>query len=280
MFYPIAFNKLFHPSDFSESDENAFLHTLRIAVAARAQLDLLHVNASGESSDWKEFPGVREALIRWGYLTRGSDRTAIAGLGLEVKKAQRGGGGRIDEKILAYLEEDAPDLMVLSTHQRKGPAAWVHSALAERLARKSKTLTLFVPRRVQGFVSPDSGAISLRNILIPIDHEPNPSRAIEAAIALADVLGITEARFSLFHVGDETDAPEPEFPERAGWRVDRSCWEGDVVSHILDVAEERHCDLIVVPTRGRHGPFEAWTGSVSERILRNARSPLLAVPAE
>ena len=38
-------------------------------------------------------------------------------------------------------------------------------------------------------------------------------------------------------------------------------------------------DLIVMPTAGRAGVFEVLRGGTTERVLRQARCPLLAVPA-
>jgi len=52
---------IFHPSDFSEASEVAFAHALKIALAARAKLTLLHVETS-PSADWQDFPGVRDTL--------------------------------------------------------------------------------------------------------------------------------------------------------------------------------------------------------------------------
>ena len=53
--------------------------------------------------------------------------------------------------------------------------------------------------------------------------------------------------------------------------------EGEVVQVILEAAEGT--DLIVMATEGRHGIFDALRGSVTERVVREAPWPLLAVPA-
>ena len=53
--------------------------------------------------------------------------------------------------------------------------------------------------------------------------------------------------------------------------------KGDVAPTILDVA--RNVDLIVMATEGRHGVVDAMRGSVTERVVRDAPCPVLAVPA-
>ena len=55
--------------------------------------------------------------------------------------------------------------------------------------------------------------------------------------------------------------------------------EGDPVEQILAATESVGAELIVMPTAGRAGVFEALRGSTTERVLRQARCPILAVPA-
>jgi hypothetical protein len=54
---------------------------------------------------------------------------------------------------------------------------------------------------------------------------------------------------------------------------------GDVVSTILKAADEQQADLIAMPTAGHHGFLDAVRGSTTERVLRHAPCPVLAVPA-
>jgi hypothetical protein len=59
-------HSILHPSDLSVGNEAAFLHALRLAVAAKSRLCILHSQSSGvtEGTDWSSFPGVRSALVR------------------------------------------------------------------------------------------------------------------------------------------------------------------------------------------------------------------------
>jgi nucleotide-binding universal stress UspA family protein len=45
------------------------------------------------------------------------------------------------------------------------------------------------------------------------------------------------------------------------------------------MAETLAVDLIVMATAGRHGFLEALQGSTTERVVRQARCPVLAIPA-
>jgi nucleotide-binding universal stress UspA family protein len=66
---------------------------------------------------------------------------------------------------------------------------------------------------------------------------------------------------------------------RPGWTWRTVTPEGDVVETIGAVAAEVGADLIVMTTEGHHGFLDALRGSTSERVLRAARCPLLAIPA-
>ena len=60
----VKLESIFHPSDFSEASEVAFVHALKIALVAGAKLTMLHVEAS-PGAEWQDFPGVRDTLERW-----------------------------------------------------------------------------------------------------------------------------------------------------------------------------------------------------------------------
>ena len=54
---------------------------------------------------------------------------------------------------------------------------------------------------------------------------------------------------------------------------------GDPVDEIVAAASEWAADLIVMTTQAHTGVLDALRGSTTERILRRASCPVLAVPA-
>ncbi len=64
---------------------------------------------------------------------------------------------------------------------------------------------------------------------------------------------------------------------RNGFALETSVCEGQVTDSILALAQSRVVDLIVMGTHGRHGFDHLLLGSVTEKILRKARCPVLAV---
>jgi hypothetical protein len=66
-----------HPTDFSPEGQTAFVHALRLALAYRCRLDLLHVRSNRDGDHFEKFPHVREVLQRWGMLAPGASVDGI-----------------------------------------------------------------------------------------------------------------------------------------------------------------------------------------------------------
>ncbi|HSE57308.1 MAG TPA: universal stress protein [Nitrospiraceae bacterium] len=268
---------VFHPSDFTEASAAAFAHALKAALVAKADLTMMHV-AGGEELDWAGFPGVRETLERWGLLPPNSPRNAVPKLGIDVKKIITRQADPV-EAVVSYLGNHAADLLVLATNQNKGRMQWLEKSVATPVAIKSRLMTLFIPHGIKGFVSLDDGSVSLRRILIPIDTQPDPLPAVQAAVRIALQLNCPAGTFTLLHVGGEGQGPEVPLPDVPGWDWERATKQGAVTDVILETARERTADLIVMSTEGRNGFLDVLRGSQTERVLRGASCPLLAIPA-
>jgi nucleotide-binding universal stress UspA family protein len=268
-----------HATDFSAADDRAFAHALGVALLSQAALTILHVTPD-TSKGWSQFPAVRKTLERWKLLEPGSTQEDVfEKVGVQVSKAAI--AGRFPALAVAeYLEGRPADLLVVSTAGREGAARWLRGSVAEAMLRWSRTMTLFVPADAdRDLVAFADGNLTLRNVLIPVDRAPDPSPAIEFACRAAELLSEEKVTITLLHVGAENDELVPRTPEGPQWAFTRLNRDGDVVDEIAAAAELVRADLIVMPTEGRNGVFDALRGSTTERVLRRVRCPLLAVPA-
>ena len=265
-----------HPTDFSEASAEAFAHALRIALAEKSTLYLLHVAEADDESEWSKFPHVRATLARWGLLEGNEPADAVGELGIRVAKLGLTPHSTVNA-ILHFLSSHSADLIVLATEGRQGVARWLHSSVAEKLARHAKVPTLFVPARALGFVDPARGEIHVRHVLIPIDHHPKPAHAVGGIMALVHQLAGDTAEGHFLHVGRH--APQIQRHAEPGRPLPVAMRHGDVVEAILEAANEWPVDLIGMPTAGHHGFLDALRGSTSERVLRHASCPVLTVPA-
>jgi nucleotide-binding universal stress UspA family protein len=264
---------IFHPSDFSKASELAFAHALAIALFRKTELVVMH--AGGDRvGDWAQFPPVRKTLERWEVLSPGSPRSAVyEKLSMSVTKVSAK-GNPVDASI-RHIERQKPDLVVLATRGRHGLQLWLKPSIAQAIARRSSAMTLFVPSGCRGIVSTD-GDIQLRRILLPVDHQPDAQEAVVRAVRAAEVFGEDVVQMVVLHVNGDT-SPYFQRPESkaCSWKEIRK--EGEVAATILDASED--ADLIVMATEGRHGIVDAMRGSVTERVVRGASCPVLAVPA-
>jgi nucleotide-binding universal stress UspA family protein len=267
-----------HPTDFSPASEAAFAHALAIALLRQTKLWILHAGSEDDGPDWHSFPAVRATLARWGLLGADAPRAAVYNdLHVRVAKVATRDSDPV-RATLDFLERHEPDLLVLATEGREGLPRWIRPSKAETLARRVGTRTLFVPEGARGFVSLATGTTSLRRILVPVDHAPRADDAIEVATRAATALGDRPVEITLLHVGEAGKAPRLARTAGEAWTFREATRQGDVVDEIAAEAEACGADLVVMATQGRHGVLDALRGSVTERVLRRAPCPLLAVP--
>jgi nucleotide-binding universal stress UspA family protein len=268
---------IFHPSDFSEASEIAFLHALKIALVTKAELTMLHVDP-GNAADWGDFPGVRSTLERWGLIPGGSAKSAVGNLGIKVQKIIASSRSPV-RACLDFVDKHPPDLIVLAVHQYEGRVRWQHKRVAEPIAHATAAMTLYVPHGVPGFVAHETGAVSLNKILIPIARKPRAQPALDAVGRLIRGLELTQGKAYLLHVGSGEDVPPLQVPAEPGWDWAVHALEGDAAEVIVQTAAAAGSDLIVMTTEGPHGFLDALRGSTAERVLRECRCPVLTLHA-
>jgi nucleotide-binding universal stress UspA family protein len=218
-----SIRSIVHPTDFSDLSAAAFAHALRIALAARCRLHLLHVSQY-DAAEALAFPHAQRLLAQWGLSEEDDPPWVVASkLGIEVDNIRL----KLQEPtraIVDFLNENDSDLLVVATHGRDGIAHWLQGSVAEAVFRRSAIPTLFIAPGSRGFVDQVSGDVKLRRALVPV--------------------------------------------------MLRS---GNVVDAIVQAALEFEVDIIAMPTAGHHGVLDALRGSTTERVIRHAPCPVLAL---
>jgi nucleotide-binding universal stress UspA family protein len=266
-----------HPTDFSATSALAFAHALRLALETKSRLSLLHVNEKGSQDHWTSFPHVRETLVRWGLLNEKAARTDLeARLGIEVTKVEIRHRDPVTGLFEFFLSH-RPDLIVLSTHGREGLNRWLKGSVSEEIARHTHVPTLFIGLNSQGFVEASTGDMRLEHILVPVADSPSPRLTLNVLSDLLACLGVSPSTVRLIHIGDEPPEVFGGSAPETGATVELI--DGPVVETILRVTREQGMDMIVMPTAGQQGFLDALRGSTTERVLRQASCPVLAVRA-
>ncbi len=271
-----------HPTDFSELSRGAFAHALRIGLAAHCKLYVLHVaerhDGDRDGNPWLAFPHVRETLARWGLCEESEPPAAVfEKLGVEVAKVEIEPQDPV-RGLARFLAGHPSGLMVLATEGREGLPRWIRPSMAEAMSRRSAVQTLFIPPHGQGFVDAQTGLISLKRILVPVDHHPPAAAAIGAIRQFCRALEV-EAEIQVVHVGTVAPVLAPACGHAHRIEVDLKTGPGSVVDGILQAATRGRADLICMATAGHDGLLDALRGSTTERVLRQAPCPVLAIPA-
>jgi len=144
--------------------------------------------------------------------------------------------------------------------------------------------------------------MNVERIVCPVDFSEYSGRAYDYAYSLARHYG---AKLFVEHVVQPLQAAYPYYPfpeaaledtwshvctqaekglqelvkthSRNGLQPECVIQQGFPWESILSFAEEKSADLIVMGTHGRRGLDRLTMGSVTERVLRKARCPVLAV---
>ncbi|HXV67560.1 MAG TPA: universal stress protein [Nitrospira sp.] len=274
----LPFTHIFHPTDFSDDSHTALVHALKLASLIGAELTIMHIDPEVGRADFEDFPRVEPILERWKATRSQSTRTSDAETGFSIKNT-RATAKNPTTGILEYLTKHPADLLVMATHQYDGLERWQHQTVAEPVARRSHVPTLFVPTHVEGIVVEATGQSKLRRALIPVSDKPNPQVAVDLTAQLASTLSCERLTGLLVHVGNDPTLHSLTYPARKGlvWRT-MEC-HGNIVDVILGTGADFDVDLIVMATEGHNSLLDTMRGSTTERVLRGARCPLLALPA-
>jgi len=270
-----AIRSIVHPTDFSDLSAAAFAHALRIALAGRSKLHLLHVSQY-DAAEALAFPHARDLLVQWGLSAADDPPSVVAGkLGIEVDNIRL----KLQEPtraIVDFLSEDGSDLVVIATHGRDGVSHWLQGSVAEAVFRRSAIPTLFIAPGARGFVDQVSGDVKLRRALVPVDFSPPADRTVDIIQRFGQLLTGANIAVDLLHVGEAAPPVHAVSSHALPPVILRS---GHVVQSIVDAAIEFDADVIAMPTAGHHGVLDALRGSTTERVIRHAPCPVLALPA-
>lgn len=281
----VHFRNIMVATDFSENS----LKGLRIAVGAArrfsAKIFLVHVaQPAVYAADLSMAPaalerslqGARDAMTDW------AKHPQLSGL----KHFEAVLEGALVPELQRFVDHNHIDLAVVGTSARRGMERLFMGSAAESIVRH-----LSCPVMIAG---PHAGAapVQYRSIVLATSLKPTSLRAAQYAVALAEEL---DARLTLLHVGASTEGER--FDERTRKEIyerlrsllpmDSECWcrpkvrfeVGDPAKQILASAEQDDADLIVMsshedPIFSDHAPW-----AVLAKVVRDAKSPVLAVRA-
>ncbi len=299
----LTVNRILFPTDFSQGSERALDSALALAQEFGAELHMLHavvLHADDPNDPAHHFPDaeeIRRRLERTADLRMESGIAERAGDGLPVVQSHRRGIS-VAPTILEHALEIDPDLIVMSTHGRRGLENVLLGSVTEEIVRFANCPVLTV-RMGEG----ESAFPSAAPILVPVDFSEHSRQALALARDIASTFG---ASIHALHVFERPIHPEiylggmpldsPDFHtvegslrealetfvrETPGPEVATSLHvvEGRAVPAILEFVQDYQVGLVVIATHGLTGLAHVLLGSVSEKVVRRAPCPVLSVKA-
>lgn len=293
----INISRVLCPIDFSSHSRRALDHAVAIARRFTARVSVIHVVAPEPPS---AVPVDREQIA--------ADMRAFVQPDLESA------GVPIDTAICdgrpvdVILQRSAgADLVVIGAHGRSGVERLVLGSVTERVIRRALCPVLTVPSRHPESVPSDP--VVFRNILCPVDFSAVSARALDYAALLAQEVdgrlvvvhvmgaefeplamrpaGIADGGMETMMIGDYFRWREEEMRHRLERVVPPSvstyCAVETVLRRgrpgavILDLADEKASDLIVMGVQARGAAERAFFGSVAQHVIRHGTRPVLTV---
>ena len=296
----LALKKVLVPTDFSALADVAIEQALELCERHGAVLHLLHavvLHADDPNDPAHHFPDPEEIRARLEDIAASRLEARVEAArprGVDVVRAQRRGIAAAPV-ILEYAAEVEADLIVMSTHGRRGLGRAFLGSVTEEVVRLADVPVRTVRRDTDAGQMPE-----FESVLVPVDFSEHSAKAIRYAAEICRTYG---AALHVVHVFEPPIHPEvyiggspalpdfaaaeggltaalAEFAAGAGARdAVIHVLEGRAVSGILDTAAACGADLIVIATHGLTGLKHVLLGSVAERIVRRATCPVLTVKA-
>jgi len=298
------FEHLLIPLDGSKMAEAALPAAAFLAEKFASRVTLMHVverNAPNEVHGQSHLKNAQKASA---YLRELSLRAFAKGIAVDchVHEAEV---DNVAESIVAHADELKHDLVIMCSHGRGKSLHLFLGSIAQRVIGMGSLPVLITHPDEQGIAPP----FSCRNILIPLDRDPDHAKSLPIAQEIARAcdaalhLAIVVPRFS--SLSGEAKVSGRMFPATSSRILEMACKDAEefikteieslrglgfaVSGHVLrgvpadmitDAANASSVDLTILATHGKTGMQAFWEGSVAHRICSFSRVPLLLIPLE
>lgn len=278
----MAMSKILVPIDGSGESHAALPHALEMARLFQAEIVLAGVAEQLHPDGPSQAPEVLSEHL--GKLREAFEK-------MHVPISLQATTGVPAAEIVRQAEACGADLIVMSSHGRRGTGRWLLGGVTARVMREAPCPVMIV--RPGQHRPGEEHPQAFRRILLPLDGSPLSERALPAAAFLAERNG---AQLCLLRVVDYPAWLGSQSREEWSGRLSAGAQQylaereerlrpvkaysevriGDPAEQILELAE-MGVDLIVMATHGHSGVALTIMGSVAERVVQHARCPVLFV---
>jgi len=294
-----SLNNILVPVDFSEASMEALQYVRALSAASGATIHAIYVQQ----------PSAMIADLNGVPISTPPDCETATERGVALDKllskdAPRGIVYTTDSRIGYPVEvinsmagETEADMIVITTHGRKGFSRLLFGSVTERVIREGRCPVLVLRPGQERYCE---APFRMKKVLLPIDLTEHSQQAIQYGVGLARKFG---AEITLAHFIPRLGASEKE--EISPAAIDEFRWTKETVEHWLEKALENRemenvatkCvaldgsilaelpeyvkkegfDLIVCTTHGFGGLRHLLFGSIAEDVMRESPCPVLII---
>lgn len=294
------YRQLLVPLDGSKTAENVLPYARFLAAKLKLPIKLLSIveipgSLAAEKTIYLDSLVERAVTVNHEYLNRIAKSLAGVSVTIEVEK------GNPEEIILARAEADEKILIAMATHGRSGIARWLLGSVAEKVVREVKN-PLFLVRAKEE--AKTDGQAAFNSIIVPLDgsklaecvlpYVVELAKAIKLKIVLVQIFTLKQIIHTYKDYIPDFDALErssksgasrylqekEEQLKKAGLDVSSLAAEGEAAETIIELANGSPDSLIAMCTHGHSGIRRWMLGSITEKVVRHAGNPLLAIRAK
>lgn len=211
------------------------------------------------------------------------------------------GESKLARSIVQHVDELNSDLIVLAMHGSSGFTRWLSGSVGQNVIGLGGTSVMLIPQTEGG-----AAELTCRKFLIALDGDPAHEESLGVAAELAGSAGaalhllvvvptldtlsgsraatgrmLPRATTELLDLKQQAAADY--LRDRAGrllaqnLAVTAEVNRGDPARIILEAARRAGADLIVLGTHGKTGMESFLSGSITPKVVSQARTPLLLV---
>lgn len=151
----IALKRFLVPTDYSEPSRRAFSTAVSLAESFGASIELLHVwpapyfgpgygYDAAAALDPSEYRSLFDR-IRGNAVKEMQKFVSSVPVPSGVTITTHIESGDAAHRVLEFIDDEKPDLVILGTHGRTGPRRWLLGSVAERVVQHSRSPVLTVP---------------------------------------------------------------------------------------------------------------------------------------
>ena len=294
------FTRILVPLDGSQLSEVALPHALHLAQIFHSKLVLIQVleaSSGAEGGDlieplsWQIQKAESDLYLR-GIVTR------LGEIGLDVEYQIL--EGRTPETIVQYAQNNAVDLVVMSSHGYSGLSRWNISSVISKVIEKVYLPVLVI--RAYLALEDTGTEVHYKKILVPFDLSKRAECSLPIAITIAqadegelvlvhvlrrpEVMTSTPESVELNRLADEyvtlsqtaTSSYLDEMCERMPVPCRARLVQNDSIPRALhEVVDQEAADLVIFCAHGQAGQADWPYGSVSRNYIEQGTRPVLVL---